>query len=418
LLEQGICLSIPVLSPKHLVLFLGLVSLSSTGVFAQSTEPGAPPSDVRLHVGPLFVNPKLGLTNIGVDHNVFNVPDNANPQSDFTMTLTPAADTWLRFGSSWIDTTVREDLVYYQEFASERSVNTDVRLKWVIPLNRLVLTPGGAYLNTHDRPGFEIDTRARRVEWDYYGTAELRVASKSFVGARFDSRQTRYDENAEFNGSNLSQELNRTVTTFGGTFRYEATPLTNIVVDVSREQDRFQFTPERDTDSTLITGGFRFDPAALLKGSATVGYRDFKPLASDVPGYQGFTAAVDLAYIPLESTRLTVTFSRDVQYSYDVNQPYYLQTGVTGSISQQIFGPVDLVARGGRQRLDYRDRAGANVAVTNRTDYVTSYGGGVGYHLGRDLRIGFNVDQQLRDSLVESNDYTGLRYGFAVNYGF
>jgi hypothetical protein len=369
-------------------------------------------------MGPLYVNPKIGLTNIGVDNNVFNVPDNANPQSDFTMTVTPAADTWLRFGSTWIDTAVREDLVYYQKFASERSANTDVRLSWVIPLNRLVLTPGGAYLNTNDRPGFEIDTRARRVEWDYNGIAELRVGAETFVGARFDSRQTRYDENAEFNGTNLSQELDRTVTTVGATFRYQATPLTGIVVDASREQDRFEFTSARDTDSTIVTGGFRFDPAALLKGSATFGYQDFKPLSGDVPGYRGFTTAVDLTYIPLESTRLTLTINRAVQYSYDVNQPYYLQTGITGSISQQIYGPVDVVGRAGRQRLDYRDRAGTVVAVADRTDYITQYGGGVGYHLGRDLRIGFNVDQQLRDSLVESNDYTGLRYGFAVNYGF
>jgi len=53
----------------------------------------------------------------------------------------------------------------------------------------LTLNPGLAYLNTNDRPGFEIDARAPRVETDYNGILELRLASKTFVGARFDSRK-------------------------------------------------------------------------------------------------------------------------------------------------------------------------------------------------------------------------------------
>lgn len=36
-----------------------------------------------------------------------------------------------------------------------------------------------------------------------------------------------------------------------------------------------------------------------------------------------------------------------------------LQTGVSGEIAQQVFGPVDVVVRGGLQRLEYRERAGA-----------------------------------------------------------
>ena len=109
--------------------------------------------------------------------------------------------------------------------------------------------------------------------------------------------------------------------------------------------------------------------------------------------------------------------TRDVQYSYDVNQPYYLLTGATGSISQRIYGPVDAVGRIGADRLEYRDRAGAAVAAADRVDHINSYGGGIGYHMGRDLRIGFNVDRQQRTSVIDSRQYTGLKYGFAVTYG-
>jgi len=109
--------------------------------------------------------------------------------------------------------------------------------------------------------------------------------------------------------------------------------------------------------------------------------------------------------------------TRDIQYSYDINQPYYLQTGANVEISQQIAGPFDAVARVGAASLEYQDRAGAVVAVSNRVDHMETYGGGFGYHIGRGTRIGFNVDEYQRLSPLEGREYKGLKYGIAVTYG-
>ena len=107
------------------------------------------------------------------------------------MTVAPAANLWLRLGPSWLRGNIKEDLVYFQTYSSQNSANTSFSMDWVMPFNRLTLNPGLAYLNTNDRPGFEIDARAPRVETDYNGILELRLASKTFVGARFDSAQDR-----------------------------------------------------------------------------------------------------------------------------------------------------------------------------------------------------------------------------------
>ena len=47
------------------------------------------PTTVSMRLGPLWVKPTIAVTNIGVDNNVFNQPDNLNPKSDFTFTATP-----------------------------------------------------------------------------------------------------------------------------------------------------------------------------------------------------------------------------------------------------------------------------------------------------------------------------------------
>jgi hypothetical protein len=105
-----------------------------------------------------------------------------------------------------------------------------------------------------------------------------------------------------------------------------------------------------------------------------------------------------------------------VEYSYDDAHPYYLQSGVTGSVRVQIYGPVDVESRLGAQRLSYRMRGGAESAG-EPVDRVGTYGVGFGYRIGRDLRIGFNVDHYERTSDVALRAYDGLRYGAVATYG-
>ena len=370
-----------------------------------------------MKIGPLALKSALAFSNVGVDTNVFNQADADHPQSDFTATLTPTTDVWLRMGPTRLSGTVKQDFVYYNRFSSERSLNNSYKLVWLLPLNRLTMKAGAGYLRTKDRPGFEIDARSRRNETDLDGAVEIRASGKTHISVKTLRHAVNFDAAATFLGTDLHNELNRTTTTRALSVRYQLTPLTSLAADVSRDQDRFEFSPLRDSDSTRIAGTVVLDSFALIKGSATFGYRDFTPLSADVPAYKGATAVVDLWYSVFETTKLSVQALRDVQYSFDINQPYYLQTGLTASFQRQLSGPFDAIARIGVQQLDYRDRLGALLPVPNRIDHVHTYGGGIGYRLGRDARIGFNVDRQSRTSGIDARQYDGLRVGTSVTYG-
>jgi Putative beta-barrel porin 2 len=400
---------------RRLAFAIGVL-LAAAPASAQDASDHA--AEARVHLGPLAFTPTLALVNAGIDTNVFNEPTYAGPKRDFTLTFEPKADWWLRMGRTWLLGNVTEDFVYYDKYSDQRSIGGFYKGGWLVPLNRLTLQANGSYLTSRDRPGFEIDERARRTETAFDGTVEVRALTKTFVGTKARRQRIEYDESASFLGESLRLQLNRTVTQAAVTLRHELTPLTSLTFDVQKEQTRFAFAPLRDSDSTEILGGLKFDPYAIVKGTVTVGYRDFQPRVAGLPRYKGSTAAIDLTYLAPSATKLTVKGMRDVQYSFDINQPYYLQTGVNGEIMQKIFGPVDLVARGGYATLEYRDRAGIEVLTPNRTDKVYMYGGGVGYRIGKDTRIGFNLDQQKRDSQVPIRQYDGLRYGTSLTYGF
>jgi hypothetical protein len=399
-----------------IAVFVAIALLRAASVLAQ--EGGPDVENVRVRIGPLLMDPKVSISNIGMDHNVFNDPADKAPKSDFTFTVTPLADFWLHLGPTWLTATLGSQLNWYDKYSSERSANNTYKLGWFAPGSRVNFRVDGAYIDAKERPGFEIDTRAVRKETGFTGALDFKTLTDSWLGVTAARRQTDFGEHEEYLGTNLQQALDLTSTSYGVNFRRQLTPLTSVTVAASRVYDKFKYSPDRDTTSTMATFSAAFNPAALLKGGVSFGYDDFKPDDPALPEYKGVVASVDLTYVLLGSTRFAVTGGRSTKYSYDVNQPYYVQSQIGGSIAQQIFGPVDVMVRGDIAALDYRNRAGAAVAVPDRTDHVTTIGIGIGYHIGKDLRLSFNVDQNNRDTRVQDHQYEKFLIGTALTYGF
>ena len=150
-------------------MFAGLSSASAQTTGAPTTAPGSAQSiddvrtDYRIHAGPFHVNPALLLKELGVDTNVFNAA--GEQKSDFTFTVTPQADIAVAFARrGLLRTTVGTDVVYYATYDSERSLDPSVRVRAEGYARRLTLFAEGDYLNTRQRPNFEIDVRSRHVE--------------------------------------------------------------------------------------------------------------------------------------------------------------------------------------------------------------------------------------------------------------
>jgi len=399
------------------VLSIALLVAPASSAQTTTADGGPDPATVRVRLGPLWLSPTVSMPNLGIDTNVFNDPLNVTPKRDVTFDLLPKTELWLRMGRTWLFGTVAEEIVWYQKYTTERSVNGTYSIGWKALLNRMLLTTSATQVSTRSRPGFEIDVRAHRKEPSYAGSVEVRGFAKTFLGVRGSRTQVKFDDDAVFKGEGLEEQLGRTVTSAAITIRHELTPLTSITFSGGRSEQRFKSAPLRNSASSDYSVGLTFDPAALIKGSATVGYTVYKPEASDLVGYSGSTASAGLTYTLLGSTRISGTITREVDFSYDVNQPYYLLTGGTASIAQQIFGPIDGVARIGAQRLKYQSRTGADVPAPDRMDHVRLYGLGFGTHVGRDLRLGFNIDKERRTSVLTEREYEGLRYGLSLTYG-
>jgi hypothetical protein len=385
----------------------GAVSLAAQQVVDRS-------ADAPVHMGPLALEPSFQLTNLGIDTNVFNSVD--NPQRDFTMTMEPQTLAWLHLGRGLLSARLGAGLVYFRKFAGERAINTDNQVRFDLPLNRFRPYVVEQYSNARQRPTEEIDARARYRDNATTVGVDLGLLSRTTVGVYGRRDQLAYAANQQFFGADLAAALNRTEIAAGVDLKHELTPFTTLVLSGETARDRFELSPDRNSRTVQGTLGVVLSPAALISGNASVGYQSFEMPGAHVSSYHGLTATAGVGYVLLGVTRFDVQVTRQVQYSFDGNTPYYVLSGVSGSVSQELFGPVSLVINGANQQLAYRAAAGVPESFA-RTDTAQTYGGGLSFRVGPTFDISALADEYQRTSPADLRQFKDLRFGISISYG-
>jgi hypothetical protein len=391
------------------------VLLARSGAAQQVPSPADDPAaEAPVRFGVLAFDPRITLTNLGVDTNVFNDVD--DPQSDFTFALKPGTDMFIRTGRGLLTVSGNVEFVYFSEFETERSINSDVLGRYEFRFNRLRPYVSAGWLDTSQRPGYEIDARARHYEADYHAGTDLRIASKSTLRLDFRHLDYSFDGDEVFDGKALHEELNRTLRAIEVSWRQRLTALTTWVTRISQGAERFESETVRNSDSFSVSSGFELGRFALIRGDAFLGFRNLQPADGGIfPEFNGVTADVNVFYTAPSQTRLGAAVARDIQYSYENRTPYYVQTGWTVSLTQRVTGRWDVELTGSRDRLAYQAIV---PAVDARTDFVSRFGGGVGYSFGEQMRVSFDVNSYHRSSELPGRDYGTIRAGVSVNYGY
>jgi Putative beta-barrel porin 2 len=376
-----------------------------------------PSEAARFRIGGFRFTPFLAITDLGVDTNVYNESDSENPKQDTTATLGPGLEYWFRLGRARVAAKTDVTYSWFRQYSDQRSWNTDNSGTITLPINRLSLFADGIYLHGRVRPGFEIDTRSFRTDAGYGGGLDMRVSAKSTVRVEAHKRSMDFKDDEFYNGTNLSRALNRDTTSGAVSLRQALTPLTTFVVKTEYLEDRFEFASLKDANAVAILPGFELDPLALISGKVFVGYRHYDALNPLVPDYSGLIGNVEATY-HAHATKFLGKFNRDITYSYETSQPYYLLTDVGLEVTQRITTRWDIVGDVGHQWLGYRQLEVGTSVAEDRTDRSYRVGGGTGYRLGENVRVGVLVEYYHRSSNTRDlRQYNGLRMGGSFTYG-
>jgi hypothetical protein len=392
---------------------LALMLVVPAAALAQSRPD--PRETASMRVGPLLLTPSVQLRNLGIDSNVFNEVE--NPKSDFTYTLAPRLDLWVPVTRRFLLTTRTElGIVYFQKYANQRSVDPRALVRGDILLHRLTLFAENDYLWARQRDNLETDDRVRRQ--DNTSRAGLIYEVTSKFSAEVSLYQRTYDYEANFDtirAISYRAGLNRNERGLSIGLKHRLTSKTTLLLEGETQRTRFDFAGTKNADGFRISPGVTFTPRALIGGTAKVGLRRFTPLNNAVPSFQGVVANLSLGYTMFGATRLTVDTARDLAYSYEIVQPYYISTGVGGSIRRQVRGDIDVVLGTRRTRQAYR--AMTTTTAAPRRDLILNYSADIGYRVNRASRLGFVVNWQKRESSAVLRDYRGFTAGLSFTYG-
>ena len=135
---------------------------------------------------------------------------------------------------------------------------------------------------------------------------------------------------------------------------------------------------------------------------------NFRPLSPDIPGYNGLVLSASLSYVALGSTRLGIwRIARRAVFlrgrpAVTTCRPGWKRRSPSRSTARS-------TSRRASARSGWRTRTGClhrSPSKKGRVDHIRSYGAGVGYRMGEDLRIAFTLDNYRRLSEIDDRQYT------------
>jgi len=297
------------------------------------------------------------------------------------------------------------EMQYYRTYESERSIGHSFKGRIDLIGSRLSPFIGAGQVRNRTRPNGEIDVRADAKTNELSGGLAYEISANSRVFAAVVETDVDYKDAFQDDVS-LEQSLSHTGTDYMAGVKTALTPLLSMQVRGGVRMDKFRFDPTRDGETRSGTAVFTFDRDAVITGTAQFGYQDYVPEDPLVSEYRGLTAGVALAYQLLEIGRFNFGYQHGIDYSFDVQEGYYVNNSFSLAYTQRLFGEVDLQVQGTRATFDYGNREGSQA----RQDTLDSVNGNLGYNLRNRSRVSLNYELTERQSpAIAARNYVRRR---------
>jgi hypothetical protein len=385
-------------------------------VVHRAAAQGVPDGHARFQLGPLNLTPTIAIKDVGVDTNVFN--EQTNPKDDFTATVSPALQTAIHLGPLRVAGATSFGFVYYERYRDQQSVDHRHEGRIELLTSRVRPFVSAGLDRTRARQGPEIDARAWRTATLLRAGTDIEMGAATALIVSMRRSRSAFDAGESFNGVDLGQQLNHASEGVDLVLRSSLTALTAFAVRLEAERARFDESQVRDADTYAVMTGFEFEPDALVRGSAYVGYRRFLTRSSTLPDFTGAIASASVGAVAFGTTAFDVQVARDVGFSFQPTTPYHVSTLVALTITQRLVGPFDVRAGGSRQRLDYRAIEGTSLDGP-AVDLLDSLTAGVGFRVAETGRFAIDVRYtERRPTASLTTAYDALRVMASFTYGF
>jgi hypothetical protein len=387
------------LKSKYLGLVLAALLLAGVRVEAQIT---APREAARIEFGTLALYPSLQVVDAGIDDNVFN--DTSAPLRDYTLTVASKVLSVLRLGSNELLFQAGDDYVWFRDSISERSNNTQYAVRFNMSASRFKPYIGAEHLRTRVRRSPELDARARRVDRTMLGGIAFELSPRSALMASVRLEDTTYQSGETFRNVALDDALNRSGRGADAGVRYAVTALTTLSVTAGYEEQTFKESHLRDLKRYSVGPTLEFNPEAAIRGRVVTAFELFEPSDPTLEKRMGAAYQALLNWSLYGRTTFDLAAGRNITYSYQDTEPYYLLTNVRLVVTQPLPGWFEFYGGYDWEHMAYEwsRNAIATLGKSDRVDRLTGVSGGFGMRVGRTLHVKVGVEKTQRRSIEDA----------------
>jgi len=374
----------------------------------------------KLEVGPFRLATLFRIRDVGYDNNVYF--SQMDQITDTTFTLSPRFDVYY-LARGWFLLSLAEypEYVFYSQEKKERSLNNQFSpgLRLFL-LNRFALSGYYRYQRSKTRATSEFYLRVYETRQSYKGSFFLETERGSALGFSGTIEKIRFDD-VTLPGEETPVYLDLNRQEKNGTFEFCYRILGDSVFFVTAGYSEYVFeyaeSRWRDSISYQAHSGARFPILGRMRGVLSLGYKKLSPKYSEKREFAGLVGNTNL---DLRTGRFAfrVQFGRDVNFSYDDNNVFYLEDRYTAGLSFYLSQ---------RLRLDYdyiyADQSypepvlvswpGGIQEIIDRRDFTRVHIAGFVYRISGSTGIGFAVHWWDRNS---NDPHGSMSRGFIGGY--
>lgn len=427
-------------------LLIAVALLTAGTAYAQQQPPVRPvgpeegteiPESARLadiKVGPFYLQPRLGLRDVGWSDNPLGVPNsNELKVSDFQATGLGGLRFYLPFRERHVISGDGEAAYqWFQDNEEFRGWNTAIEGRYEYDSDRLEASIVNRYVNSQfnqleqleldtggtGAPDAEIFARVRSQTNDLRAELQFNYTRQTFVGARGGRRIVRYPGESE-QAQSIARTLDRTEDSIGGFVGTSLRP--GLAVRAFYDYQDFDYeAPGNPRDASSYRTGVELALSGdrRFSGLVRLGYRDLTPDLEELIGFSGMIFDADVRGVIGSRTEVTISGIRDALPSLFGDNIFFVRSGGGVDLVYQVTRRIGLGA--GVQIYDHayelevtQTQPDGTVLTAVPSEQIYQYEGIFTWRLNRNeirVRAGYfdrssNFASQESDGLIISTGY-------------